>query len=116
MMEHLKAQKTGKKLRNALNELPSDLDAMFNKTIGRSGDRMGTLRLLSWVLHADESLVLEAIPYAVAWTLDATEPLDSEDLETEDSLMYSCGGLVNIRKDGKSKNTSEVIFTRECHG
>lgn len=115
MMEHLKAQETGKDLRNALNKLPSDLDAMYDQTIERSGDRIGTLRLLSWVLHADEPLVLEAIPYAVAWTLDATEPLDSEDLKTVKSLISSCGGLVNIRKDGKT-NRSEVMFFRECRG
>ena len=114
-MEHLKTKTIAKDLRNALNELPSDIHGMYDETIKRSRDRKRTLRLLSWVLHANEPLVLEAIPYAVAWTLDATEPLDSEDLATEESLMSSCGGLVNIRKDGKT-NGSEVIFIRKCHG
>ena len=105
-MEQLKAQATPKKLKEALESLPTDLYKMYELTMTRSPDPERTFRLLCWVFLAIPCLSPGELVHAMAWRLTATAPLDDQDLEGEGGLLSSCGGLVEFRED-------KVVFIRK---
>jgi hypothetical protein len=105
-MEQLKAQETPNKLKEALESLPSDLYKMYELTIARSPNPERTFRLLCWVFMAMRRLSPGELVHAMAWRLEATAPLDDQDLEGEGRLLSSCGGLVEFQQD-------EVVFIRK---
>jgi hypothetical protein len=105
-MEQLKAQETPNKLKEALESLPSDLHKMYELTIARSPNPERTFRLLCWVSLAIRPVSPGELVHVMAWWLEATAPLDDQDLEGEERLLSSCGGLVEFRY-------GKVVFIRK---
>jgi len=105
-MEQLKAQATPKKLKEALESLPTDLYNMYELTISRSPNPERMFRLLCWVFLALYPLSPGELVHAMAWRLTATAPLDDQDLEGEGRLLSSCGSLVEFQQD-------QVVFIRK---
>ena len=72
---------------------------MYTETLKRSRDRAKALKLLSWVLLAERTLSVSEMQHALAWSLEATEPLDQGNLEDEHSMISLCMGLVTVSRE-----------------
>jgi len=105
-MEQLKDQEEPNGLKKALESLPNDLYKMYELTIARSPNPERTFRLLCWVCMAIIPVSPVELVHAMAWRLEATAPLDDQDLGGEGRLLSSCGGLVEFRKN-------KVVFIRK---
>lgn len=114
IMERLKSQGTPRKLTESLESLPNDLFEMYTSTIERSADPGHTVRLFCWVFLAWRPLSPLELLHAAAWTQsDTNQALDDQDLGAEETLLASCGGLMEVQNEKDQERETQVMFTRQ---
>ena len=97
--------RTVKKIKLALESMPSELDDLYRQTVERirrqPGDDGGLgMKVLSWVTHAKRPLRVEEIQHALAVEVDEDEDssyqMDFDNILSPQSLTDLCAGLVVI--------------------
>jgi ankyrin repeat domain-containing protein 50 len=104
-----------KQVRDALRNLPEDLNDIYNGTMDRictqdRDDVRLAKRILSWISYALRPLSVREIQHALATSPGDTE-LDEEALLDEDLLISVCAGIVTI--DQKSRIIRLVHYTAQ---
>ena len=99
-MDSLERKHTRRQVRQALEELPGELDGTYNEALerirGQSGeDRQLAERVLSWITYAREPLSVGGLRHALATEQDTTL-LNDDDLIDQEVLLSVCLGLVVI--------------------
>jgi ankyrin repeat protein len=105
-VQSLATKNTLKKVRKALNDLPEELDEVYNAALERiqnqHKDRSElAMRMLSWITYALRPLKVGEIQHAMAvMDLEPDETcLDEEDLPSEALLITVCGGILTIDQE-----------------
>jgi ankyrin repeat protein len=105
-VQSLATKNTLKKVRKALNDLPEELNEIYNAALERiqnqHKDRSElAMRMLSWITYALRPLKVGEIQHAMAvMDLDPDETcLDEEDLPSEALLVTVCGGILTIDQE-----------------
>jgi hypothetical protein len=85
---------------NALNNLPNDIDEIYNQAMERIGrqsnaDRELAERVLSWITYARRPLTVEELRYALAVSFKMTD-MNARAFIFEWKLTSVCAGLVVI--------------------
>jgi hypothetical protein len=86
---------------HALDELPNEIDQIYDEAMERIERQQNTKelakRVLSWVIYASRPLSLKELRHALAVTPNMTE-MNPCDLVFEGKLTSVCAGLVVIDK------------------
>lgn len=105
-VQSLATKNTLKRVRKALNDLPEELDEIYNAALERiqnqHKDRSElAMRMLSWITYALRPLKVGEIQHAMAvMDLEPDETcLDEEDLPSEALLITVCGGILTIDQE-----------------
>jgi ankyrin repeat protein len=114
-LDHLGNQINVRKLREALDVLPSKLDETYASAMTRIQGQVPeyrdlALRTLSWISSASRPLRLEELLHALA-VEPGDKGLDEDDSITESLLVTVCAGLVTL--DVESSTIRLVHFTVE---
>ena len=89
-----------RKINEALDKLPEELDAMYDETMERIREKnpeyasLG-LKIIRWVHHAARPLSLQELRHALAVEVD-DKTFDEEGLVDEGLLEPNCAGLITI--------------------
>jgi hypothetical protein len=124
---HLKSfeSKTNiKGIKNALKNLPSDIDIVYEKAMKRIQDLLASeselaLRVLSWITHAVRPLKVGEIQHAIAvMELEPGESLIGFEWITDEAeLINVCGGVVIIDEESRvirlAHYTNQEYFERK---
>ncbi|TFK18908.1 hypothetical protein FA15DRAFT_649026, partial [Coprinopsis marcescibilis] len=90
-------------LRSALESLPNGVDAMYQATMDRvEGQKQATLakRVLTWLVHAFQSLKISDLQHAVAVCPDIFE-FDQDLIVDSETLLSVCCGLITFEPESK---------------
>lgn len=105
-VQSLATKNTLKKVRKALNDLPEELDEIYDAALERiqnqHKDRSElAIRMLSWITYALRPLTVGEIQHAMAiMDLEPDETcLDEEDLPSQALLITVCGGILTIDQE-----------------
>jgi hypothetical protein len=98
-------------VREALKNLPKDVDETYNEAMERierqnESDRALAKRVLSWVTHARRPLTVPELQHALA-VVHGTTVLDPDNLTDEEILTSICAGLLVVDEE------QTVRFVRE---
>lgn len=90
-----------------LDELPSGINEMYERTLTRinaqsAEDASIARRLFIWLMHAKEPIALSDLPYALAVSFDRLA-YDPDDVVDTSIILSSCGGLVSVQKPRRWK-------------
>jgi hypothetical protein len=120
-MDELSQKKTVRKIRDALDKLPTELDDTYDHTIQRierqcSEDCELGFRILMWVCTSYRPLVFLELQQALAVHTgdkeeEADKELDMDDYIDCEALSSVCGGLVVIEE---SSDTVHLIRKESC--
>ncbi|KAJ7203241.1 ankyrin repeat-containing domain protein, partial [Mycena pura] len=99
----LTTKHTVKALREALNNMPDDLDSTYDEVVARINqqsrdDKELAWLSLSWITHAKRPLLRSELLEALAVEPGSAE-LDPENLLDTDSILSVCAGLVVIHAE-----------------
>ncbi|KAJ7205719.1 ankyrin repeat-containing domain protein [Mycena pura] len=99
----LTTKHTVKALREALNNMPEDLDSTYDEVVARINqqsrdDKELAWLSLSWITHAKRPLLRSELMEALAVEPGSAE-LDPENLLDTDSILSVCAGLVVIHEE-----------------
>jgi hypothetical protein len=87
---------------HALDQLPNEIDQIYDEAMERIERQSNTKELaklvLSWVIYASRPLSIEELRHALAVSPKMTE-MDCRDLVFEWKLISVCAGLVVIDKE-----------------
>lgn len=112
--------RTIKRIKIALNSMPTELDDLYRETLDRIKKQPGDdselgMRVLSWVTHARRPLSVEELRHGLAVEYDEDEEppgdLDEDNLLSPRSLLDVCAGLVII--DPRSQIIRLVHYTTQ---
>jgi hypothetical protein len=90
-------------VREALENLPRDVDETYNEAMERierqnEADRALAKRVLSWVTHAYRPLTVCELQYALA-VVHGTIALDLDNITDEEILTSICAGLLVVDEE-----------------
>jgi hypothetical protein len=90
-------------VREALKNLPKDVDETYNEAMERierqnEYDRALAKRVLSWVTHAYRPLTVPELQNALA-VVHGTPALDPDNITDEEILTSICAGLVVVDEE-----------------
>jgi hypothetical protein len=99
-MDSLVSRRSAWEVRNALNSLPTEVNATYDEAMKRiqrqsETDRILANRILSWITHARKPLSYQELQYALAVTPQMTDII-TEALVDKHFLIDICAGLVVI--------------------
>ncbi|KAF7341369.1 Ankyrin repeat-containing domain [Mycena venus] len=102
-IDSLTTKNTVKALREALNNIPEDLDSTYDEVVTRinqqsQDDRELAWHSLSWITHAKRRLRPSELREALAVEPGSAD-LDPENLLDADSILSVCAGLVVIDEE-----------------
>ncbi|KAJ7869388.1 hypothetical protein B0H13DRAFT_2253758 [Mycena leptocephala] len=102
-IDSLTTKHTVKALREALNNMPDDLDSTYDEVVARINqqsrdDKELAWLSLSWITHAKRPLRRSELQEALAVEPGLAE-LDPENLLDTDSILSVCAGLVVIHEE-----------------
>ncbi|KAH8691253.1 ankyrin repeat-containing domain protein [Talaromyces proteolyticus] len=106
--DSIKTKKTPKKVKNALETLPTGVtaysyaykDAMERIKAQDTDSRELAEHVLSWIIHAKRPLIIAELQHALA--VEVCEPeFDKENLPQIEDMVSVCAGLVTVDKDSK---------------
>ncbi|KAJ6517624.1 hypothetical protein DFH09DRAFT_1098924 [Mycena vulgaris] len=110
-IESLAAQLTVKQIRDALNNMPDDLDSSYDEVMDRI-NRQGkhqrdiSMRALFWIINAKRPLRPAELTEALA--VD-TAGLDLDNLLDMDTILSVCAGLVVLTDSGGSNEVIRLV-------
>lgn len=122
----LKPLKTAKKIRDALDDLPTGLDATYNRMLERINpkDQQQVARVLEWLSFSLRPLLLEEVAEVFILNWDAKVPFDEEDrLLTPGTVLDFLRGFVTEvprripidDQDHYARQATDVVEIRLAH-
>ena len=110
LMDLLCDKTTKRGLQNSLQELPTDLDAIYDDALERinnqkKGEKMLAEGILSWVSYTFRPLDVMELRHALAVT-PSEVAFDPENIPDEEDLTSVCAGLVFIEEGSKTVRLS----------
>lgn len=102
-MNSLAIQDNVRDIRRAIQDLPRELDEIYDKAMDRIGsqDAQKSKRgrqVLSWIIYAVRPVTVSEIQHALAVEPEDTD-LDEDALPDRDVLVSACAGLVTVDKE-----------------
>jgi plasmid replication initiation protein len=101
---------------DALNNLPNDIDEIYDQAMERierqsNADKELAERVLSWITYARRPLTVEELQHALAVSSKMTE-MNARALIFELKLTSVCAGLVVIDGEQRTIRLARECFTR----
>lgn len=118
-IDSLVSQRSAWEVRNALQNLPTEVNATYDEAMKRiqrqsAADKKLAERILSWITHSRRPLSYQELQHALAVTPEMTDMI-AEALVDKCFLIDICAGLVVIDDQSQIIRLARKWFIAECY-